>query len=100
MTDRLTRLADLAKLIQLAIDGLEDKYDTPMISNEALRLCASLQVLRDEVHPVNIEDEIAFVKRDADRKIAELREREVAELCESQTDYGPSPRICANWPTN
>lgn len=74
IVDRLSDIRTNLRIVALACDGLEDVStgDNVAIANMIMRLEGELKSTSEEIHPSVPEEEIAFIKRDAERRIAEI----------------------------
>jgi hypothetical protein len=74
IADRLYEIQTNLRIAALACDGLEDTStgDNIAIANMIIGLERELETISEEIHPSIPEEEIAFIKRDAERRIAEI----------------------------
>jgi hypothetical protein len=74
IVDRLDEIRTNLRIAALACDGLEDTStgDNEAIAAMIIGLERELETISEEIHPSIPEEEIAFIKRDAERRIAEI----------------------------
>ena len=74
IADKLGQLASKVKLLALAANGIEDFNDNggPVLANFAFEIEHEIKAIADEVHPPRPKEDIAFIKRQAEQRIAEI----------------------------
>ena len=74
ITDRLSDIRRNLRIAALACDGLDDTStgDNVAIAGMIIGLERELETLSEEIHPPKPQEEIDFIKRDAERRIAEI----------------------------
>ncbi len=82
IADRLDEIWTNLRIAALACDGLEGTStgDNNAIANMIMRLESELEQIGDEIHPGKPEEEIAYMKRDAERRLAEIEGATSADL--------------------
>jgi len=75
VSDRLDKLADRVTLLFLACEGLEHQEDAAIIGHELFNLAHAIKTLSIQIHPMNVNDEIACAQRQFDSRVETIKEQ-------------------------
>jgi hypothetical protein len=79
--DRISNLGNRLHIARLACDGLDgDDEGNILIGSMIFEIEQELKEIGDEIHPARPEEEIAHIKRDAEKRIAEWQGNGVEEV--------------------
>ncbi len=81
IADKLGELASKVSMLGLAANGMDCFSDGGggVIANFAFEIKGEIEEIAREVHPRRPKEEIAFIKRQAERRIAEISAADVVE---------------------